>query len=149
MLFRKINETQRHKGTKTNFAILCAFVSLCFIYSPLTLYGDPWGKDADLAFRCKEPVEPCEARPCNFSPGIAVSTLLIRFHQTCITQIDGPRSHYLPSSSQYTLDAIQKYGFFKGFTLGCDRLLRENDEKWIYPVTLDKQGQVIKWDPVR
>src|SRR5437016_1784386 len=107
---------------------------------PLTLLGEqPWGKDADLVF-CKEPEEPCETHPCNVSPAVALSTLLIRFHQTCITQIDGPRSHYLPSSSQYTLDAIQKYGFFKGFVLGCDRLLRENDEKWIYPITLDQQG---------
>jgi uncharacterized protein len=129
--------------------ILNIFLFFCFL--PLTLWGNPWGKDGDLAFRCKEePENTCQPpHPCNFSPGVAVSTLLIRFHQTCITQIDGPRSHYLPSSSQYTLDAIQKYGFFKGFVLGCDRLLRENDEKWIYPVTLDKQGQVIKWDPVR
>lgn len=122
-------------------------ILLILFFIPFTLLANPWGKDADLAY-CKQPETCCETPPI-FSPGVAISTLLIRFHQTCITQIDGPRSHYLPSSSQYTLDAIQKYGFLKGFVLGCDRLLRENDEKWIYPTTLDNQGQLIKWDPVR
>lgn len=116
------------------------------LVTPFILYGNPWGKDADLACLSRE--ELCAPSPCASNPAVSISTTLIRFHQNYITQIDGPRSHYLPSSSQYALDAIQKYGFLKGFILGCDRLLRENNEKWIYPVVLDKQGQLIKWDPV-
>jgi putative component of membrane protein insertase Oxa1/YidC/SpoIIIJ protein YidD len=75
--------------------------------------------------------------------------VLISFHQRVITQIDGPRSHFRPSSSQYTLDAIEKYGLFKGFIRGCDRLLRENEEAWIYPERLNEHGELYKWDPVR
>lgn len=121
---------------------------LLLLFLPLS--ADPWGKDADLSFKKREVGEICHSPPCHPEhPGIAISTSLIRFHQEVITQIDGPRSHYLPSSSQYTLDGIRKYGFFKGFILGCDRLLRENDEKWVYPTTLDPQGNTIKWDPVR
>jgi len=50
-----------------------------------------------------------------------------------ISPADGPRSHFYPSSSQYTKDAMDKYGFFAGFLMGCDRLMRENNEEWIYP----------------
>ncbi|WP_242678217.1 MULTISPECIES: membrane protein insertion efficiency factor YidD [unclassified Neochlamydia] len=73
---------------------------------------------------------------------------LIGFHQTIITPIDGPRSNYLPSSSQYTLDAMRKYGFFVGFSMGCDRLMRENDDPWIYPKVTDRQGYLLKYNPV-
>ena len=147
MLFKNKLKRKDAKTQRCAFSLrLCVFAFYFFCFNGLL--GDPWGKDADLAYACKEPEISC-CQPPSFSPGVAISTVLIRFHQTCITQIDGPRSHYLPSSSQYTLDAIQKYGFFKGFILGCDRLMRENDEKWIYPTTLDCQGQEIKWDPVR
>jgi hypothetical protein len=66
-----------------------------------------------------------------------------------ISPADGPRSHFIPSSSQYTLDAMRKYGFFNGFILGCDRLMRENKEEWVYRTTKDGAGKGIKFDPVR
>lgn len=111
---------------------------------PLIAYGDPWGKDADLA----KPV-PIATSPCRPTPILeAISTVLVRFHQEVISPCDGPRSHFKPSSSQYALDAIRKYGFFTGFGLGCDRLLRENKEEWIYRKTKDGAGHPIKYDPV-
>ena len=66
-----------------------------------------------------------------------------------ISPADGPRSHFIPSSSQYTYDAISRYGFFKGFILGCDRLMRENNDPWVYRTTLNPAGAVMKWDTVR
>src|SRR5262249_13497847 len=39
---------------------------------------------------------------------------MIRFFQIYISPIDGPRSSFYPTSSQYALEAIQKYGVFKG-----------------------------------
>lgn len=112
--------------------------SLLFLFA--TLAADPFGKDADL-------VNP----PCP-PPSNAYRTLpeaLIRFHQVVISPADGPRSHFIPSSSQYTLDAMRRYGFFTGFLLGCDRLQRENNDDWVYPKTRDPQGHLIKYDPVR
>ena len=47
------------------------------------------------------------------------------------------------------LDAIRKHGFFHGFPMGCDRLMRENDDPWIYPVTTDDSGNLRKLDPVK
>ncbi|MCH1429376.1 MAG: membrane protein insertion efficiency factor YidD [Chlamydiales bacterium] len=58
---------------------------------------------------------------------------MINFHQQVISKADGPRSHYYPGSSEYTKQAIIKYGFFRGYIMGCDRLMRENGELWTYP----------------
>lgn len=44
--------------------------------------------------------------------------------------------------------AMYNYGFIKGFLMGCDRLLRENNDDWVYrKVEID--GQVYKYDPAR
>ncbi len=113
-----------------------------------SLEANPWGKDADLATDLMiPPSPPCCPKRCQ-SPLAAVGEAMIHFHQTVITQIDGPRSNYIPSSSQYTRDAMCKYGFFKGVMYGCDRLMRENDEKWVYPNILTPQG-LMKYDPVK
>lgn len=79
----------------------------------------------------------------------AAAEKIIEFHQQVISPADGPRSHFIPSSSQYMLDAIREYGFFCGFPMGCDRLLRENNDPWVYRKTLDGSGAPIKYDPVR
>lgn len=116
---------------------------------PLILKADPWGKDADLvAYRYYGPLQPLVSH-CETPLVGKIAEGLIAFHQTVITPIDGPRSHYLPSSSQYTLDAMRKYGFFVGFTRGCDRLLRENDDPWVYSKIQDIHGYPLKYDPVK
>lgn len=117
------------------------FAFVCLLFSPL--YGDPWGKDADLV---QAPVFQAPPQP----PSLAarLGGYAIRFHQEVISPADGPRSHFIPSSSQYALDAMNKYGFIKGVTMGCDRLMRENDDPWVYRKILNPAGHVMKWDPV-
>lgn len=105
--------------------------------------ADPWGKDADLLSQPLEQNTP-SSTSCLADWGIKA----IRFHQEVISPADGPRSHYIPSSSQYTLDAMRKYGFFKGFTMGCDRLMRENNEAWVYRKIRITADHEMKWDPV-
>lgn len=107
--------------------------------------ADPWGKDADLAFFEEAP----QPKAVHSGLGVKLSELLIQFHQDVISPADGPRSHFIPSSSQYTMEAIKKYGFFKGWVYGCDRLMRENSDKWVYREVLSPNGTMIKWDPVR
>lgn len=121
------------------FKSFCAALFLTF-----PLMADPWGKDADLPQKNRSCIQTCPQR----GPGVSLSSLLIRFHQEVISPADGPRSHFIPSSSQYTLEAVRRYGFFKGWMLGCDRLMRENDEEWIYRKTVNPQGQLMKSDPV-
>lgn len=113
----------------------------------LSCYSEgPWGKDADLVL----PICPvCVPQYCETPIIGKIGEVLIRFHQEVISPADGPRSHYIPSSSQYTLDAMRKYGFFKGVMMGCDRLMRENNEPWIYPTVIGPDGTKMKWDPVR
>lgn len=109
------------------------------------LHGEPWGKDADLVNYSKVEIPPCPA-----VQGLAKwGEMMIRFHQTTISPADGPRSHFIPSSSQYTLDAMKKYGFFTGYTMGCDRLMRENEDPWVYRKTCDPRGRPMKWDPIK
>jgi uncharacterized protein len=40
---------------------------------------------------------------------------------------------------------VHRYGFLKGYIMGCDRLLRENDEEWIYR-TIEVDGKTCKYD---
>ena len=49
--------------------------------------------------------------------------ILIRFYQYVLSPyLGGSKCRYTPSCSQYTLDAIQKYGPIKGIYLGTKRL---------------------------
>lgn len=117
---------------------------MVIFFAASILSADPWGKDADLACHSTTSFQ----SPCSNSPLVCWGIKAIRFHQEVISPADGPRSHFIPSSSQYTLEAMKKYGFFKGFTMGCDRLMRENDEEWVYRKTSDPAGKTMKWDPV-
>jgi putative component of membrane protein insertase Oxa1/YidC/SpoIIIJ protein YidD len=113
----------------------------------LPLEGNPWGKDADLALHCHST---CDTTPTRCKTPILglMGEVLINFHQEVISPCDGPRSHYKPSSSQYTLEAMRKYDFLTGMAMGCDRLMRENNEEWVYRIVRDGAGKPIKYDPV-
>ena len=50
----------------------------------------------------------------------------IRFYQKYISQMKRTKCPYIPSCSQYGLEAIQKYGAFKGSLLAIWRILRCN-----------------------
>lgn len=122
-----------------------AYHFLIFLWIMPLAAEEPWGKDADMTQVCRETT----FRPVCPTPILGtISEALVRFHQQVISPCDGPRSHFIPSSSQYAIDAIRKYGFFTGFGMGCDRLMRENKEEWVYRKTVDGAGYSIKYDPV-
>jgi uncharacterized protein len=104
-------------------------------------YHEPWGKDADLHYSTDRHKE---------SESLSIlgkgMENLIWFHQNIISPVDGPRSHFKPSSSNYMLQAIRKHGFFKGYIMGCDRLLRENEDAWVYRTAIIN-GKIWKIDP--
>lgn len=106
-------------------------------------YQEPWGKDSYL-HRKKEIVE---THPPE-SAAVFVAKKVILFHQRVISPVDGPRSHFFPCSSRYMKAAMTKHGFIQGFLMGCDRLLRENKDPWVYrQVVID--NQLVKYDPPR
>ena len=49
---------------------------------------------------------------------------LIRLYQLTISSVRPPSCRFAPSCSQYTYEAISKFGFFKGAWLGARRLAR-------------------------
>ena len=52
--------------------------------------------------------------------------LLINFYQKEISPWLGPRCKYEPTCSEYTKQAIEKYGAIKGTIKGAKRILRCN-----------------------
>ncbi len=49
---------------------------------------------------------------------------MIRFYQKCISPLTPPSCRYTPTCSQYTIEAIRKYGVLKGCWLGAKRIAR-------------------------
>ena len=48
----------------------------------------------------------------------------IKIYQILISPLLGPSCRFTPTCSQYTIEAIHKYGPFKGGWLGFRRILR-------------------------
>lgn len=105
-------------------------------------YFEPWGKDDTLSIDERTTKAFSQER----TPLIQAAETVIAFHQKVISPADGPRSHFRPTSARYMLLSMQRYGFFKGYLKGCDRLLRENSDPWVYwTITIDKKK--YKFDP--
>lgn len=49
---------------------------------------------------------------------------LIRFYQLCISPLIPPRCRYVPTCSQYAIEAVKKHGTCKGGCLTVKRLCR-------------------------
>ena len=53
-----------------------------------------------------------------------VALALIRFYQIKISASTPPSCRYTPSCSQYTYEAIERFGVIKGVWLGTKRIAR-------------------------
>ena len=123
------------------FKILFLFL-LPILGHALPGFYEPWGKDTDLAYAPPQIEQPVPKR----SLAVRTAEHIILFHQNVLSPVDGPRSHFRPSSSSYMMLAMQKHGFMKGFIMGCDRLMRENGDEWVYR-TIEENGKIFKYDP--
>ncbi len=67
---------------------------------------------------------------------------IIKFYQKHISAVDGNRCPMYPSCSEYANQAFQKHGFFIGWIMSCDRLVRcgrdEADIAWKIIINNDK-----------
>ncbi len=54
----------------------------------------------------------------------ALALGLVRFYQLTISQVMPPSCRFIPTCSQYTYEAIARYGLLKGIWLGMRRILR-------------------------
>ncbi len=59
---------------------------------------------------------------------IAIS--LVRMYQLVLSPLLPSSCRYTPTCSQYTIEAIKKYGVFKGIWLGLKRIWRCNPWCW-------------------
>lgn len=50
--------------------------------------------------------------------------ILIRFYRKCISPLFPPRCRFYPTCSAYALEAIEKYGAFRGGMMAIGRILR-------------------------
>ena len=50
----------------------------------------------------------------------------IRFYQAAVSPLFPPRCRFIPTCSQYALEAIEKYGALKGGWMAFRRILRCN-----------------------
>ena len=50
--------------------------------------------------------------------------VLVRFYQLCISPLFPPSCRYTPTCSEYAMQALRKYGPFKGLWLAVKRLAR-------------------------
>ena len=62
------------------------------------------------------------------------TTILIKFikgYKFLISPMFGHSCRYLPTCSEYTIDALRTYGFFKGITISIKRILSCNPIKFL------------------
>ncbi len=95
-------------------------------------FFDPWGKDSGLSITPSMAPRTLSTPPKNRNSLSKTAESVILFHQNVISPADGPRSHFRPTSARYMLLAMRKYGVIEGYLKGCDRLLRENSDPWVY-----------------
>ena len=55
-----------------------------------------------------------------------IATILIRFYQKYISAYTEPHCNYVPTCSRYAIEAIERFGAFRGTLLALWRLLRCN-----------------------
>ena len=48
---------------------------------------------------------------------------LIKIYKYIISPLIGPSCRYLPSCSEYSIEALKTYGFIKGFSLSLKRIM--------------------------
>ena len=64
---------------------------------------------------------------------------LIRFYQASVSPLFPPRCRFIPSCSQYALEAVEKYGAVRGGWLALKRIMK------CHPYHRQKS---IEYDPV-
>jgi len=82
------------------------------------------------------------------SQGLPSENKLMNFYGKYISPVDGDRCPMYPSCSSYGAAAFKKHGFFMGWIMTCDRLVRcGRDETRISPGIV-KDNTLLTLDPV-
>ena len=90
-------------------------------------FSGPWaGRPQHLSAAGRDVSPPAAAGgPCTGGDGMKRALLkLFRFYQTSVSPLFPPRCRYIPTCSEYAVEAVEKYGAAKGGLLALRRLMR-------------------------
>jgi hypothetical protein len=97
---------------KLSILFLITFVCFATVGHASSLNG-PWDWN-----------KPRQAFRSHADHGFSPLRFLIELHSDYISPIDGKNCPMYPSCSSYSLQCLEKHGFFIGWVMTCDRLLR-------------------------
>ncbi|WP_303720812.1 membrane protein insertion efficiency factor YidD [Malonomonas rubra] len=75
--------------------------------------------------------------------------LAVKFFQSHLSPVDGPRCPMYPTCSAYALQALRKHGPLFGTFQTVDRLYREGDVEHEHTQPINKWGYVRFHDPLQ
>jgi len=73
---------------------------------------------------CKDKRSDKDEKKKGFNPVKRFMILSIRFYQRFISPLFPPTCRFYPTCSTYFIQALEKYGIFKGSYLGIKRILK-------------------------
>jgi len=103
----------------------------------------PW--DFDRSIQCNENVSISYTLP-SVSAYFLKQCVKVFVHS--VSRVDGDRCPMYPTCSSYSLQAIEKHGFFLGIVMTADRLIHESNEMDYAPLIEAGDG-VHYFDPLR
>ncbi|WP_160164984.1 membrane protein insertion efficiency factor YidD [Chrysiogenes arsenatis] len=92
-------------------------------------------------------VPPSQTPSTSLSPGKALGKGLLRVYQETLSRTDHSRCPSYPSCSHYTLEAIDRFGLWRGMFMGADRMLHEADMS-DNPSRIFRNGRWYVYDPI-
>ena len=117
--------------------ILLMLFLLCIYSACADPFKGPWGSHEDQ----KGMVE-------RVNKGTNPLIAMVQVYRNHISPIHGTRCPMYPSCSEYSLGSLEKHGFFMGWMMTCDRLLRcGRDELHLSP-EIFVNGEERCFDPV-
>ena len=87
--------------------------------------------------------------PRGESVGFNPALWLVNLYRDHVSPIDGDRCPSLPTCSSYSVQAMQKHGFFLGWMMTVDRLLHEGQEETKVSPVVYHEGKWRIFDPVQ
>lgn len=88
------------------------------------------------------------ASPPDETGGFNPALWLVNLYRDHVSPIDGDRCPSLPSCSSYSVQAMEKHGFFLGWMMTVDRLLHEGQEETKVSPVVYYEGKWMLFDPV-
>ncbi len=87
--------------------------------------------------------------PRDETAGFNPALWLVNLYRDHISPIDGDRCPSLPTCSSYSVQSMEKHGFFLGWMMTVDRLLHEGQEETKVSPVVYYEGKWRVFDPVQ